>query len=144
MEQAEQGTLNNATLNLNNNNNDIARVSTPVKKARQEGLIFVHPDLETRYLSEEDIQELRRHKQRQARAMKVIEKTGKRKNFKLRSEEVKLSQEQWAVLAEFWEHPFFIRARGLGLAAALLALVVTVVAITSPTWVTHSTSPVYF
>ena len=136
MEAAEQGgNVNNVSLN---NNNEIGRVSTPIKKARQEGLIFVHPDHRDRILTETDLQDLQRHKQRQVHAMKVIEKTGKKKNFRLKSEEVKLSAEQWHVLSEFWEHPFFVKARYLGGVASLLGLIFMAVSIASPEWVKHS------
>lgn len=115
---------------------NVVRISTPVKKARQEGLKFVHPDLEARYLSEDDLNELRRHKQQQVHAMRVIERN-RRNKFRLKTE-VKLNADQWHMLQEFWDHAFFVRARYLGLLVSVIAFVLMVVSITSHSWVKHS------
>ncbi|KAK6965665.1 filaggrin-2 [Biomphalaria glabrata] len=115
--------------------NDVVRVSTPIKKARQEGLKFVHPDLEARYLSEDDLNELRRHKQQQVHVMRVIEKSRKNK-FRMKTE-VKLTAEQWHALQEFWEHTMFVRARYLGLVVSMLALIFLIVSIAKNDWMTH-------
>lgn len=114
----------------------VVRISTPIKKARQEGLKFMHPDLEARYLSEDDLNELRRHKQQQVHAMRVIERN--RRNKFRRATEVKLSAEQWHMLQEFWDHALFVRARYMGVLASLVALIFMLVSISSHSWVKHS------
>ncbi|KAH9519954.1 hypothetical protein Btru_071345 [Bulinus truncatus] len=115
--------------------NEVVRISTPVKKARQEGLKFVHPDLEARYLSEDDLNELRRHKQQQVHVMRVIERNRKNK-FRMKTE-VKLSAEQWHALQVFWEHTLFVRARYLGLVISILALIFMIVSIAKNDWLSH-------
>ena len=115
---------------------DINRVSTPVKKARQEGMKFVHPDLEERYLSADDMNELRRARQQQVHAMRVIEKNRKKK-FPLKAE-VKLSEEEWHALQEFWEHRLFLQARLIGMLVSLVAICVLIASIASTSWISHS------
>ncbi|CAG5119285.1 unnamed protein product [Candidula unifasciata] len=115
---------------------DTARISTPIKKARQEGLKFVHPDLEARYLSEDDINELRRHKQQQVQAMRVIERS-RRHKFRLKNE-LKLTPEQWHLLQEFWNHTFFVRTRFLGIILSFITLIFMIVSITHHSWLKHS------
>ncbi|XP_067658172.1 uncharacterized protein [Haliotis asinina] len=114
------------------------RTSTPVKKARQEGLKFVHPDLERKYLSEDDIKELRRHKQEQYNAYRVIEKGKKKNRFK---SEVQLSMHQWHVLSEFWEHEAFVRLRWLGVFVSMVTVLVMIVSITNSYWHTYELKP---
>ncbi|CAG5126824.1 unnamed protein product, partial [Candidula unifasciata] len=113
----------------------VVRISTPIKKARQEGLKFMHPDLEGTYLSEDDLNELRRHKQQQVHVMRVIERN--RRNKYRRATEVKLSPEQWHMLQEFWDHALFVRARYVGVLASLVAFIFMIVSITSHSWVKH-------
>ncbi|XP_076472238.1 uncharacterized protein LOC143301735 [Babylonia areolata] len=113
----------------------LARVSTPVRKARQECLKFVHPDLETKMFSEEDFQELRRHKQRQFRAIWVIEKDRKSK-FRFRSE-VQLTAEQRQIISDFWEHRVFVRARCWGLLFVLLAFVTVTMSVLHSHWISY-------
>ncbi|XP_041377378.1 uncharacterized protein LOC121389795 [Gigantopelta aegis] len=114
------------------------RTSTPVKKARQEGLKFMHPDLEAKYLSEDDINELRRHQQEKFRTYKVIEK-GKKQHKDPFKSEVKLTLNQWHVLNDFWDHDVFVRLRWLGLFMSLLTLVFLAVSITNTYWLTYET-----
>lgn len=116
---------------------DINRVSTPVKKARQEGLKFVHPDLEERYLSADDMNELRRARQQQVHAMRVIEKSRKKSKFPMKAE-VKLSEEEWHALQEFWEHRLFIQARFIGMLVSLVAISIVIASIASEAWISHS------
>ncbi|KAK3803611.1 hypothetical protein RRG08_023329 [Elysia crispata] len=117
---------------------DINRVSTPVKKARQEGMKFVHPDLEERYLSADDMNELRRARQQQVHAMRVIEKSRKKK-FPMKAE-VKLSEDEWHALQEFWEHRLFLQARLVGMLLSLLAICILIASIANDSWVSHSKS----
>ncbi|GFS14938.1 hypothetical protein ElyMa_003174200 [Elysia marginata] len=116
---------------------DINRVSTPVKKARQEGMKFVHPDLEERYLSADDMNELRRARQQQVHAMRVIEKSRKKSKFPMKAE-VKLSEEEWHALQEFWEHRLFIQARFIGMLVSLLAFSILIASIASSAWISHT------
>lgn len=113
----------------------LTRVSTPIRKARQEGLKFVHPDLEGTYLSEEDLNALRRHKQQKYHAIRVIEKNRKGK-FRMKTK-VHLTAEQWQVLGDFWEHPAFVRGRYVGLAFMLLTFLLMIISITNSNWVTY-------
>ncbi|GFO22042.1 endonuclease-reverse transcriptase [Plakobranchus ocellatus] len=114
---------------------DMQRVSTPVKKARQEGMKFVHPDLEERYLSADDMNELRRARQQQVHTMRVIEKS-RRKKFSMKPE-VKLSEEEWHALQEFWKHNLFNRARLLGMFISLLAISISIASIVNDHWLSH-------
>lgn len=113
----------------------LARVSTPVRKARQEGLKFVAPDLEGTFLSEEDLNELRRHKQQKYHAIRVIEKSRKGK-FRMKTE-VHLTAEQWQVISDFWDHPAFVRGRYLGLFLMFVSFIVMIVSIAHGRWVSY-------
>lgn len=114
---------------------NLARVSTPVRKARQEGLKFVAPDLEGTFLSEEDLNELRRHKQQKYHAIRVIEKSRKGK-FRMKTE-VHLTAEQWQVISDFWDHPAFVRGRYLGLFLMFVSFIVMIVSIAHGSWVSY-------
>jgi hypothetical protein len=115
---------------------ELARVSTPVRKGRQEGLKFVHPDLEGKLLSEDDLNELRRHKQQKYHAIRVIEKTGRKSKFRLKTE-VHLTAEQLQVISEYWEHPAFVRGRIMGLFLMVVVFIIMVVSITDGHWLSY-------
>ncbi|XP_070206529.1 trichohyalin-like [Littorina saxatilis] len=116
---------------------DLARVSTPVRRGRQEGLKFVHPDLEGTFLSEEDLNELRRHQQQKYHAIRVIEKDRKGKFRMNNKAEVHLTSEQWQVISDFWDHPAFVRGRYMGLFLMFVSFLVMVVSITHTNWVSY-------
>ncbi|KAL8581885.1 hypothetical protein ACOMHN_010259 [Nucella lapillus] len=113
----------------------LARVSTPVRKARQEGLKFVHPDLEGKFFSEEDLEELRRHKQRKFHAIWVIEKDRKSR-FRFRTE-MHLNPEQKQILSDFWEHPVFVRARCWGLFFVLVSFATVIMSMLHSHWISY-------
>ena len=119
---------------------DKERTSTPVKKARQEGLKFVHPDLEAKYLSEDDINELRRHQQEQFKTYKVIEKSKKKHKENPFKHDVKLTLNQWHVLNDFWDHDMFVHVRWMGLLVSLFSLVFLAVSTFNTFWLTYDTS----
>ena len=96
----------------------------------------MHPDLEGKLLSEEDLNELRRHKQQKYHAIRVIEKSRKSK-FRLQKTEVHLTAEQWQVIGDFWEHPAFVKGRYLGLFLMLVCFLVMIVSITHGDWLSY-------
>lgn len=115
---------------------EIPRASTPVKKARQEGLMFVHPDLGSKYISEDDINYIRRHKQERLKTCKLIEKS----KMKLHHEAHdinRLTPDELMTLSRFWEHRVFIRTRYVSILLSLVTTVIYVLSICSTQWVTY-------
>lgn len=97
------------------------RVSTPVRKARKESVMFADSQDGD---EEEDFQV---HERLQSYVPK-----GKRKPET--KEELKLSPYQWSALVTFWEHPLFIKCRWGGITLASLSLVITIISLTNQHW----------
>lgn len=115
---------------------DTDRVTTPIKKARQECLKFVHPDLEKNYLSEDDINDLKRHKQQQYYTYSVIEKS-KKGRYPVRTE-VHLTVAEWNIINDFWQHNLFQRTRYVGVAISFFTLILQILSITSTQWISYT------
>ena len=112
------------------------RVSTPVRKARKESVMFVSPELEEQHIPDEDTMDgsltqtylvtpKTAHKRRAAQA-----------DIRLTMSDVgKLSIAQWNKLVAFWEHDTFVRLRYVGILLSLGAFVCSLVSIPSEDWV---------
>lgn len=118
---------------------EIPRASTPIKKARQEGLVFIHPDLESKYISEDDINYINRHKHERLKTYKLIEKS-KVKNLHQDHELNRLSPGELMVLSGFWEHRVFTRSRYLSILLSIATTVIYIISICSTDWVTYPSS----
>lgn len=118
------------------------RASTPVKKARQEGLKFIHPDLEGKYLTEDDIQYIRQHRLQRIQTYSVIEKSRK---IPLHSRtEVQLSPTDWHTLSYFWEHVLFIRSRYFAILFNFISLIFTSLSVSNGKWISTRSNGEYF
>ena len=115
---------------------EIPRASTPVKKARQEGLMFVHPDLGSKYISEDDINYIKRHKQERLKTCKLIEKS-KTKLHHETHDINRLTPDELMTLSRFWEHRVFVRTRYVSILLSLVTTVIYVLSICSTQWVTY-------
>ncbi|XP_060083854.1 uncharacterized protein LOC132563111 [Ylistrum balloti] len=115
------------------------RASTPIKKAREEGLMFVHEDLKGNYISEDDINYIRRHRIQRYKTYHVIEKSKKKlRNFPSRIE-VHLSVRDWRVLTDYWEHKYFSQIRYAAFLFGFLGILFLVISVTSSFWINYST-----
>jgi hypothetical protein len=115
---------------------EIPRATTPVKKARQEGLMFIHPDLESKYITEDDINYIKRHKEERLKTCKLIEKS----KVKLHHEKHdinRLSSNELMTLSRFWEHRVFVRARYVSILLSVVTIVIYVLSICSTQWVSY-------
>lgn len=118
------------------------RATTPIKKARQELTAqFVHPDLTDKYISEDDINYIRRHRQRQYQTYHTIEKS--KKNVRLLSAhtDIYLSAREWKILSSFWKHKVFRRSRYFSLFFVILSIIVVCISVASDKWIIYNTSP---
>ncbi|XP_053378552.1 uncharacterized protein LOC128548156 [Mercenaria mercenaria] len=115
---------------------EIPRASTPVKKARQEGLMFIHPDLGNKYISEDDINYIKRHKQERLKTCKLIEKS-KTKLHHEAHDINRLTPDELMTLSRFWEHRVFVRTRYVSILLSLVTTVIYVLSICSTQWVTY-------
>ncbi|XP_060574753.1 uncharacterized protein LOC132732356 [Ruditapes philippinarum] len=115
---------------------EIPRASTPVKKARQEGLMFVHPDLGSKYISEDDINYIKRHKQERLKTCKLIEKS-KTKLHHEAHDINRLTPDELMTLSRFWEHRVFVRTRYVSILLSLVTTVIYILSICSTQWVTY-------
>ena len=116
------------------------RASTPVKKARQEGLKFVHPDLESKYISEEDINYIQRHRQQRLQTYKVIEKSNKKSRFPPQHDlhhMRRLTVHELSVLSRFWEHRLFIRSRYVSILLSSITTILLIISICSSHWISY-------
>ncbi len=118
------------------------RVSTPVRKARKESVMFVSPEMEEQHILKDELEEQQQklHKQfniqpkpkpKPAGGKKM--KGNKNKNVP-KEEEVKLSMNQWNVLIAFWEHQLFVRCRHGGTLLSVVALLLGVVSLLNEDW----------
>ena len=123
--------------NLKKPEPEIPRASTPVKKARQEGLVFIHPDLESKYISEDDINYINRHKHERLKAYKLIEKNKNLKNLHEDHELNRLTPGELMVLSSFWEHRVFNRSRYISILLSLATTVIYILSICSTDWITY-------
>jgi len=112
------------------------RASTPVKKARQEGLMFIHPDLESKYISEDDINYIKRHRHERLKAYKLIEKAKVNKYHDLH-EINPLTAGELVALSRFWEHKVFIRSRYISILLSLVTTIFYILCICSTEWVSY-------
>ncbi|KAL3862187.1 hypothetical protein ACJMK2_008174, partial [Sinanodonta woodiana] len=87
------------------------RASTPIRKARQEGLVFMHPDLEAKYLCEEDILHIQRHRQQRLKTYMAIENSSRKRRYPQHVISNNISEKEMEVLKLFWSHRLFVRSR---------------------------------
>ena len=112
----------------------VDRASTPVKKARQECIQFIHKDLEKFYISEEDKHYIRQHRQQRNQIHNVIEKSKKGRHGAGCHTEVMLTEHQWTILQDFWNHTVFCKTRYAAVFFGFLTTVLMIVSITSNYW----------
>jgi hypothetical protein len=118
------------------------RVTTPVKKARKESLMFVSPELESEHIPrDDDYIELGiglglppNPDSEQSTTLVPISAKKKKQQECMEPKEVKLTMNQWNTLIAFWEHDCFVRCRYGGLLLCAIALILTVISATSRDW----------
>lgn len=118
---------------------EIPRASTPIKKARQEGLVFIHPDLESKYISEDDINYINRHKHERLKTYKLIEKSKVKSHHHVHGIN-RLTAGELLILSRFWEHSVFTRSRYISILLSLATTVICILSICSTEWVTYPSS----
>lgn len=117
------------------------RATTPIKKARQELIAqFVHPDLTEKYISEDDINYIRRHRQRQYQTYHAIEKTKKNKRLLSTHSDIYLNAREWKILSSFWKHKVFRRSRYFSLFFVIISIIILSVSVASKKWIIYNTS----
>ena len=102
------------------------RVSTPVRKARKESIMFVSSELEGNHVPEDEDLQIHERLQNHMPPSKAKKKDDKEEN--------KLSTYHWNTLVMFWEHPLFIRCRVGGIILGSIALIITIVSLTNQSW----------
>ncbi|XP_052759673.1 uncharacterized protein LOC128202671 isoform X2 [Mya arenaria] len=115
---------------------EVPRASTPVKKARQEGLVFIHPDLESKYISEDDINYIKRHQHERLKAYKLIEKAKSNKHQDVHDLN-RVTAGDLMTLSGFWEHKVFIRSRYISIMLSLVTTLFHILSICSTEWVSY-------
>ncbi|ELU13909.1 hypothetical protein CAPTEDRAFT_202552 [Capitella teleta] len=115
------------------------RVSTPVRKARKESVMFVSPELEDQHILDDDMAD-DGTSTKYAYIMTTKSVTRRRAaqpDIRLTMTDLdKLSIAQWNKLAAFWEHDTFVRLRYAGIILCFIAFVFGMVAIPLDTWIT--------
>ncbi|XP_064642115.1 uncharacterized protein LOC135496627 isoform X2 [Lineus longissimus] len=109
------------------------RVSTPVKKARQECVRFVSREMEDQYIAEAN--EPVRKKPAKKEKKKEKKKRGQKTDDPLKK--IKLTDVQWNLMMDYWENPIFVRSRYVGIVMSLLALAICVYSLATTTWSTY-------
>lgn len=118
----------------------VERATTPIKKARQELIAqFVHPDLTDKYISEDDINYIRRHRQRQTQMYHAIEKSKKNQRLLSAHNDIYLSAREWKILSNFWKHKVFRRSRYIALFFVILSIIILCVSVVSKEWIIYNT-----
>ncbi|XP_062582937.1 uncharacterized protein LOC134244697 [Saccostrea cucullata] len=115
----------------------IERSTTPVKKALLESTQFVHPDLEKYHITEEDKHYIQRHRQQRYATYHVIEKSKKGKRHPHEPAEIILTEKQWTILSEFWEHRTFSRSRYVAMFLGFTTTILMIASICS-NWIQYS------
>ncbi|KAH3817577.1 hypothetical protein DPMN_119116 [Dreissena polymorpha] len=114
------------------------RASTPVKKARHEGLIFVHPDLEHKYITEEEINYIKRQRHERMQAYIVTDKKKrKRTNHHDHYGLHNLAPGDLMTLSRFWEHKMFVRSRYMSVLLSITATILLVIGLCISPWVVY-------
>ena len=107
---------------------ELNRVSTPVRKARKESVMFVSPELEDQHLPSDDPFDTNVYLAEHA----ILPS---KKNRKFEDErDMKLTINQWNKLIAFWEHDVFVRCRIAAIGVSILALIFGLVSIISDDW----------
>lgn len=119
---------------MENDNQEEDRIPTPVKKARKECLKFVHPDLEHKYLSEEDLKD--HHRQQQVQQQYYYGMLDAKNGDGLH-----LTIIEWHLLADYWDHKVFNIARYVAVFLSFLGLLLTIIALTNYDWITYLATP---
>lgn len=111
------------------------RVSTPVRKARKESVMFVSSDLEYKYIDTDDEDATNQHNGPGEIRRKITVSAKKVRQIAIDSRnEVKLSMAQWNTLVKFWEHDLFVRCRTAGLLCAIGALIFGTISVANNDW----------
>ncbi|KAK3592584.1 hypothetical protein CHS0354_018853, partial [Potamilus streckersoni] len=113
------------------------RASTPIKKARQEGLVFIHPDLEAKYLCEEDIHHIQRHRQQRMETYNAIENSSRKSRYPQRVISNQISEKDMEVLRHFWYHRLFIRSRYVSIVLGIVTIIILIISICSKEWIIY-------
>ena len=106
---------------------ELNRVSTPVRKARKESVMFVSPEMESQHLPSDDPFDTNVYLTEHA-----IAPSKKRKIEDDR--DVKLTIAQWNKLIAFWEHDVFVRCRIAAIVVSVLAFIFGLISIVSADW----------
>jgi hypothetical protein len=106
------------------------RVSTPVKKARQECVKFVSREMEDQYIAEAN------EPVRKKPVKKVKKKEKKKRGQKTEDpiKKIKLTDAQWHLMMDYWENPLFIRSRYVGIFMSLLAIALAGFSLATTAW----------
>lgn len=113
------------------------RSTTPVKKALLESTQFVHPDLEKYHISEEDKHYIQRHRQQRYATYHVIEKSKKGTRHPHEHSGILLTEKQWTILSDFWEHRTFSRSRYVAMFFGFTTTILMIASICS-NWIEYS------
>jgi len=113
---------------------DRIRVSSPVRKARQESARFVARQIETTHLASVVDEAFFRHPAFPF-TIPPTAATSKLSSEKSTAvEETKLTLAQWNALVSFWQHKLFIRSRYCGLIFGFLAVVIGASCLVTSHW----------
>ena len=129
------------------------RVSTPVRKARKESVMFVSAELESQHVLRDDEScfgdtsfggKPGPKDQKPVVVSTVTMPVSSKRRKATSKEEVKLTVSQWNGLVTFWEHNVFVRCRYGGTLLSLVALLLTVTSVTNQDWFRQTgTSPTF-
>ena len=115
---------------------DSKRVSTPIRKARNESVMFVSAELEDQHIIKEDDEGSDGAGGHDNLKHKFAVGAKKVRQIAIDSRhEVKLSMNQWNTLMKFWEHDLFVRCRLAGVLLSFMALVFGVISISNDNWI---------
>ena len=108
------------------------RVSTPVRKARKESVMFVSPEMEGRHIADLDLPNTHPKLVEHFPAMQQ-----RRRDAMHDPSTVKLTVNQWGNLMAFWEHGLFVRFRYIGVALSFIGFLHGILGIVNPSWSTY-------
>ena len=117
---------------------DSQRVSTPIRKARKESVMFVSAELEDQHIIKDDEECPNGLAGQDKLAQKIAVSAKKVRQIAIDSRhEVKLSMNQWNTLIKFWEHDLFVRCRLAGVLLSFAALILGTISIANDNWFYH-------
>lgn len=115
------------------------RVSTPVRKARKESVMFVSPELEDQHILDDDMAEGTVTKHAYIMSTKSTNRRrAAQPDIRLTMTDLdKLSIAQWNKLAAYWEHETFVRLRYAGIVLCFVAFICGLISIPTEKWVEY-------